>query len=87
MSMERNNDGTKDDRGRPIACLDPTSPQNLVLECFPTLRGTAPILEFLQEVKRASTPTHTSAVATVFTTVYRSRDSSNGYSNEDGCDQ
>jgi hypothetical protein len=51
MSMERKNDGAKDDRGRPIACLDPTSPQNLALKCFPTLRGTAPILEFLQEVK------------------------------------
>jgi chaperone BCS1 len=87
MSMERNNDGTTDDRGRPVACLDPTSPQNLVLECFPTLRGTAPILEFLQEVKRASTHTYTSSVAVVMTTVHRSRDSCKRYNDSGGSDQ
>jgi chaperone BCS1 len=85
MSMERKNDGAKDDRGRPIACLDPTSPQNLALKCFPTLRGTAPILEFLQEVKRASTPTYAPSVAVVMTTVHRIRDlRKNRYGSDDG---
>jgi hypothetical protein len=43
MSMERRNDGMKDRKGNRIKCLNPHSPQNLVIECFPTLQGTAPI--------------------------------------------
>ena len=86
MSMERKNDGTKDDRGRPIASLDPTLPQNLALECFPTLRGTAPILEFLQEVKRASTPTYIPSVAVVMTTVHRAREINRRWDGDDDGD-
>ena len=86
MSMERKNDGTKDDRGRPIASLDPTLPQNLALECFPTLRGTAPILEFLQEVKRASTPTYIPSVAVVMTTVHRAREINKRWDGDDDGD-
>jgi hypothetical protein len=54
MSMERRNDGMKDRKGNRIKCLNPHSPQNLVIECFPTLQGTAPIQDFLREVSRAS---------------------------------
>ena len=86
MSMERKNDGTKDDRGRPIASLDPTLPQNLALECFPTLRGTAPIREFLQEVKRASTPTYIPSVAVVMTTVHRAREINRRWDGDDDGD-
>lgn len=86
MSMERKNDGTKDDRGRPIASLDPTLPQNLALECFPTLRGTAPIREFLQEVKRASTPTYIPSVAVVMTTVHRAREINKRWDGDDDGD-
>jgi chaperone BCS1 len=56
MSMERKNDGTTDRNGMPTVCHDPTVPQNLTLECFPTLRGMAPIKAFLRSVNRLSSP-------------------------------
>lgn len=36
--------------------LDPTAPRRLVLECFPTFQGTAPLKRFLEHVKGFSTP-------------------------------
>lgn len=36
--------------------LDPSIPRQLVLECFPTLRGTSPLKRFLEHVKGFSTP-------------------------------
>ena len=72
MSMERRNDDGTDEHGRRTSRLDHNAPQNLTLECFPTLRGTAPIQEFLQEVKRTSGPGSIAGKTT--TTVYRSRD-------------
>jgi chaperone BCS1 len=72
MSMERKNEGAKDHEGRPTVCLDPTAPQNLTLECFPTLRGTAPIQAFLSEVVLASAHTVSYAVPETMSTVFRS---------------
>lgn len=36
--------------------LDPATPRKLVLECFPTLKGTSPLKRFLEHVKGFSTP-------------------------------
>jgi len=84
MSMERKTDGAVDGRGRPIVCLDPNLPQNVTLECFPTLRGTAPLREFLDEVRRESTPV---TVAETKTTVYRPRDGSRDFDHRRRYDQ
>ena len=56
MSMERINTVTTDEEGRQTACSDPTTPQNLTLECFPSFRGTDLLKEFLENVSGFSKP-------------------------------
>jgi chaperone BCS1 len=85
MSMERRNDDGTDEHGRRTSHLDHNALQNLTLECFPTLRGTAPIQEFLQEVKRTSGPGSIAGKTT--TTVYRSRDGGHDDPHWHGVDQ
>jgi chaperone BCS1 len=82
MSIERRNDGMKDRKGNRIKCLNPHSPQNLVIECFPTLQGTAPIQDFFREVSRASNQVKPVEIET---TVYRSR-ASHQASNDENYD-
>jgi chaperone BCS1 len=72
----------KDRKGNRIKCLNPHSPQNLVIECFPTLQGTAPIQDFLREVSRASNQVKPVEIET---TVYRSR-ASHQASNDENYD-
>jgi chaperone BCS1 len=66
MSMDRANDGTADKNGELVACHDPTAPQNLTLECFPSFRGTNLLKEFLEDVSGFSKPLREDT-----TTVYR----------------
>ena len=49
--------------------LDPTAPRRLILECFPTLQGTAPLKRFLEHVKGFSSPSKENA-----TTIYHAID-------------
>jgi len=58
MSMERkDHEDTKADLDYfKHEGLDPATPRKLVLECFPTLQGTAPLKRFLEHVKGFSLP-------------------------------
>jgi chaperone BCS1 len=83
MSMERKDNGAKDTKGHWVKSFNPSSPQNLVNECFPTLQGTAPIQDFLREVSLASNQVEHVEVRT---TVYRARPS-HQVSNDENYDQ
>jgi chaperone BCS1 len=50
---------------------DPTKPQNFTVTCFPTLRGTAPIQEFLNHVRGFSKPKGGPAMTAILRPVTR----------------
>jgi chaperone BCS1 len=66
MSMERANGATAGQDGKRTVSLDPTAPQNLTLECFPSFCATDLLKRLLEDVSGFSNPLKEDT-----TTVYR----------------
>jgi hypothetical protein len=64
---------------------DPTESRNFTLTCFPTLRGTAPIQEFLNHVRHFSRPANIPAMTSIKRPVLRSSNVHPGVTGHPAC--